>query len=53
MDDAFERLLELFAALPADSRMPVRERLLELFGIVGDEDARVIRARSRLTSLLF
>lgn len=53
VDDAFERLLELFAALPGDSRMPVRERLLELFGIVGDEDARVIRARSRLTSLLF
>ncbi|WP_434970558.1 tetratricopeptide repeat protein [Microbacterium sp. bgisy207] len=53
VEDAFERLLDLFAALPSDDRMPVRERLLELFGIVGDDDPRVIRARSRLASLLF
>ncbi|WP_295783446.1 tetratricopeptide repeat protein [uncultured Microbacterium sp.] len=53
VDDAFGRLLELFAALPSDERAPVRERLLELFGIVGDDDARVIRARARLASLLF
>ncbi|MBV0894705.1 tetratricopeptide repeat protein [Microbacterium sp. NC79] len=53
VDDAFGRLLDLFAELPADERTPVRERLLELFGLVGDADARVIRARSRLTSLLF
>jgi len=53
VDDAFDRLLDLFAALPADARGPVRERLLELFGVVGDDDARVIRARGRLASLLF
>ncbi|MFT4136911.1 tetratricopeptide repeat protein [Microbacterium sp.] len=53
VDDAFERLLELFAALPGDERGPVRERLLELFGLVGDEDPRVVRARGRLSSLLF
>ena len=53
MDDAFARLLDLFAQLPADERAPVRERLLELFGLVGDGDARVIRARGRLASLLF
>ena len=53
VDDAFGRLLDLFAALPSDERAPVRERLLELFGLVGDDDARVIRARSRLASLLF
>ncbi|PZU47258.1 MAG: co-chaperone YbbN [Microbacterium sp.] len=53
VDDAFARLLDLFAALPADERAPVRERLLELFGLVGDADARVIRARGRLASLLF
>ncbi len=53
VDDAFARLLDLFAALPADERGPVRERLLELFGLVGDADARVIRARGRLSSLLF
>jgi len=53
VDDAFGRLLELFAALPTDERAPVRERLLELFGLIGDDDARVIRARTRLASLLF
>ncbi|WP_442575951.1 tetratricopeptide repeat protein [Microbacterium sp. F51-2R] len=53
VDDAFDRLLELFAALPADERAPVRERLLDLFGVVGDADARVLRARGRLASLLF
>lgn len=53
IDDAFSRLLDLFAALPAEDRAPVRERLLELFGLVGDADARVIRARGRLASLLF
>jgi putative thioredoxin len=53
VDDAFGRLLDLFAALPADDRAPVRARLLELFGIVGDDDARVLRARGRLASLLF
>jgi putative thioredoxin len=53
VDDAFGRLLDLFAALPADERAPVRERLLELFGLIGDADARVLRARGRLASLLF
>lgn len=53
VDDAFGRLLDLFAALPDDERAPVRERLLELFGLVGDADARVLRARGRLASLLF
>jgi putative thioredoxin len=53
VEDAFDRLLELFAALPADERAPVRERLLELFGVVGDADPRVVSARGRLASLLF
>jgi putative thioredoxin len=53
VDDAFGRLLELFAALPDDERAPVRDRLLELFGLIGDPDPRVIRARGRLASLLF
>lgn len=53
VDDAFDRLLELFAALPGDERQPVRERLLELFGLVGDADPRVTQARRRLASLLF
>jgi putative thioredoxin len=53
VDDAYERLLDLFAMLPADERTPVRERLLELFALIGDADPRVIRARGRLASLLF
>ncbi|MBU4464413.1 MAG: tetratricopeptide repeat protein [Actinobacteria bacterium] len=53
VEDAFTRLLDLFAALPTDDRAPVRERLLELFGVVGTSDPRVIRARGTLASLLF
>jgi putative thioredoxin len=53
VEDALGRLLDLFAALPADERAPVRARLLELFGLVGDADPRVIAARGRLASLLF
>lgn len=53
VDDAFDRLLELFATLPADERAPVRERLVELFGLVGATDPRVVRARGRLASLLY
>ncbi|WP_261164125.1 tetratricopeptide repeat protein [Microbacterium sp. Marseille-Q6965] len=53
VDDAFDRLLDLFAGLPADQRKPVQERLVELFGVVGAADPRVVRARGRLTSLLF
>ncbi|WP_442922442.1 tetratricopeptide repeat protein [Microbacterium sp. Root61] len=53
VEDAFGRLLDLFAALPNDERAPVRERLVELFGLIGDSDPRVLRARGRLTSLLF
>lgn len=53
VEDAFGRLLDLFALLPADERVAVRERLVELFGLVGDADARVLRARGRLASLLF
>ncbi|WP_426182804.1 tetratricopeptide repeat protein [Microbacterium sp. TWP3-1-2b2] len=53
VDDAFGRLLDLFAALPTDERAPVRERLVELFGLIGTADPRVIAARNRLSSLLF
>ncbi|MFE1663572.1 tetratricopeptide repeat protein [Microbacterium sp. P02] len=53
IEDAFGRLLELFGSLAADERSPVRDRLLELFGLVGDADPRVLVARRRLTSLLF
>ena len=51
--DGFDRLLDLFAAGDEDSKQIVRERLLELFDIVGQTDPRVVSARARLTSLLY
>ncbi|WP_024356429.1 tetratricopeptide repeat protein [Leucobacter chironomi] len=54
VEDAFLRLLELFAAsTDADDRAAIRERLLELFEVVGIADPRVIAARGRLASLLY
>jgi putative thioredoxin len=53
VDDAFGRLLDLFAQLPSAERAPVRERLVELFGLIGAADPRVVSARNRLSSLLF
>ncbi|MGC5171122.1 tetratricopeptide repeat protein [Microbacterium sp. DT81.1] len=53
VEDAFVRLLDLFADLPTDARGPVKDRLLELFALVGDADPRVLAARRSLASLLF
>jgi putative thioredoxin len=53
VDDAFDRLLTLFPKLDADGRKLVRERLVELFEVVGTEDPRVVAARRRLTNLLY
>lgn len=51
--DAFERLLGLFAKAEADDKSRIRERLLDMFDIVGAQDPRVVRARQQLTNLLF
>ncbi len=53
VEDAFLRLLDLFAASSEDDRAIVRERLLELFEVVGVADPRVIAARGRLANLLY
>ncbi len=55
VEDAFLRLLDLFAALDADDaqRAAVRERLVELFDVVGASDPRVAAARTRLANLLY
>ena len=53
VDDAFDRLLSLFPKLDADGKKRVRERLVELFEVVGTEDPRVAAARRRLANLLF
>lgn len=53
LDDAFERLLELFPTLDQKAKDTVRARLLEYFEIAGPEDPRVLTARRRLTNLLY
>lgn len=54
VDDAFDRLLDLFAELTDDEdKTTIRERLLELFETVGASDPRVGRARARLANLLY
>jgi putative thioredoxin len=55
IEDAFLRLLDLFAAAAGDDeqRTRIRERLVELFEVVGSQDARVAAARTRLANLLY
>lgn len=53
IEDAFLRLLELFGSSAPEDRTVVRERLLELFEVVGVGDPRVVAARSRLANLLY
>lgn len=53
VEDAFLRLLDLFAVGDEATRNTIRERLLELFEVVGLEDPRVAAARSKLANLLF
>jgi putative thioredoxin len=53
VDDAFDRLLTLFPTLDPERKRTVRERLVELFEVVGVDDPRVITARRRLTNLLY
>ena len=53
LDDAFDRLLDLFPSLDADGKQQVRTRLLEYFEIAGPDDPRVHDARRRLTALLY
>ncbi|OJX69501.1 MAG: co-chaperone YbbN [Micrococcales bacterium 72-143] len=53
LEDAFGRLLDLFAAASADDRDRIRTRLLDYFEIAGTDDPRVTAARVRLASLLY
>jgi putative thioredoxin len=53
VDDAFARLIELVRRTSGDDRDRVRTHLIELFGVVGDDDPRVGKARSMLASALF
>lgn len=53
IQDAFDRLIQLISRLPAETREPVRERLLQLFLIVGTSDPRVSAARKALATALY
>jgi len=53
VQDAFDRLIGLVKRTSADDREKVRERLLELFTVVGVADPRVAAARRALASALF
>jgi putative thioredoxin len=53
IEDAFDRLLGLFPAQDAAGKNTIRQRMLELFEVVGADDPRVPPARKRLTALLY
>lgn len=53
VEDAFDRLLSVFPTADAAGRESIRLRLLDYFEIVGVDDPRVVRARSRLAALLY
>ncbi len=53
VDDAFGRLVELVRRTTGADRDAARTHLIGLFGAVGNEDPRVIRARRDLASALF
>lgn len=53
VQDAFDRLIELVRRTAGDERELVRERLIELFTVVGVADPRVATARRALASALY
>jgi putative thioredoxin len=53
VDDAFNRLVELVRRTSDKDRDAARKHLIGLFGAVGNEDPRVVRARRDLASALF
>lgn len=53
VEDAFDRLLTLFPQQDTAGRNIIRERILELFEVIGTEDPRVAPTRKRLTALLY
>lgn len=53
VEDAFRRLLQLVRTAFGDDKDTVRERLVELFDVVGSEDPQVTAARGQLMRALF
>ena len=53
VDQAFDRMVELVRRTAGAERSAARDHLVELFGLVGDDDPRVGRARTALANALF
>jgi len=53
VEDAFGRLIDLVRRTIGDERDKAREHLVELFGLVGNDDERVAKARTALANALF
>jgi putative thioredoxin len=53
VEDAFTRLVDTVRVTADDDRDRARTRLIELFGVVGDSDPRVAKARLALANALF
>ncbi|MBA3310528.1 MAG: tetratricopeptide repeat protein [Nocardioidaceae bacterium] len=53
VDDAFARLVDLVRRSSGDDKDAARKHLIEMFGVVGDDDPRVAKARQLLASALF
>ncbi|MCC6376131.1 MAG: tetratricopeptide repeat protein [Microbacteriaceae bacterium] len=53
LDDAFDRLLDLFPGQDSAGKEKIRVRLIEYFDLAGIEDERVVLARRRLTAMLY
>jgi putative thioredoxin len=53
VDEAFARLIDVVRRTSGEDRDRARTHLVELFGIVGDDDPRVGAARRQLTAALF
>ena len=53
VDEAFDRLLDVVRRTAGEDRDMARKHLVELFGVVGDDDPRVGTARRALTAALF
>jgi len=50
---AFGRLIDLVRRTSGEERDRARQHLIEMFGVVGDADSRVAKARQQLASALF
>ena len=53
VEDAYARLLRLFKDVDPGDKTRVRERLVQLFDVVGAADPRTVAARAELTAAIF